>query len=282
MTTQTTNTDTHASRVADVVTKAFSTIASKDGDRRDVKKILEGSSTDAVNAREDQLVTLANFSASETWSLSDIDNGVAQALKERNGKDTSINTFANEIKRACHPNAREHVSSLAELAVDVWEAEMDGGKDAPRPLRQAFTRRYHMLQRMIGECITSRRMLKSSVDVVEWAISLDPSKDPTKAFKRAKALRSAVQDLMGEFPGLEQLHACNEELYALVSMGVDAFKSDTSQKALQPKPEVRKPTPAPAAPATEPTTRNEGGDDIEPALGVSDLLDEALREWKTA
>jgi hypothetical protein len=170
----TTSPVTHAERVAEVVTSAFSTISTKDGERRDAKKILEGTASDAVNARESQLVTLANFSASEVWSLSDIDTGVDTALKQRNGKDTSINTFASEIKRACHPNAREHVSSLAELAVNVWQAETEGDKDAPRPLRQAFARRYHMLQRMIGECITSKHVLQSSVEVVGWAISLDP------------------------------------------------------------------------------------------------------------
>jgi hypothetical protein len=204
----TTSPVTHAERVAEVVTSAFSTISTKDGERRDAKKILEGTASDAVNARESQLVTLANFSASEVWSLSDIDTRVDTALKQRNGKDTSINTFASEIKRACHPNAREHVSSLAELAVNVWQAESEGDKDAPRPLRQAFARRYHMLQRMI-ECITSKHVLQSSVEVVGWAISLDPAKDPAKAFKRAKALRSQIQDLMSEFPGLEQLRACD-------------------------------------------------------------------------
>jgi hypothetical protein len=142
MTTNTTKPDTHASRVAEVVTSAFSSIAQKDGDRRDAKKMLEGTANDAVNAREGQLVTLANFSASEVWSLSDIDTGVDTALKQRNGKDTSINTFASEIKHACHPAAREHVASLQELATNVWNAETEGGKDDPKPLRQAFARPY--------------------------------------------------------------------------------------------------------------------------------------------
>jgi hypothetical protein len=99
--------------------------------------------------------------------------------------------------------------------------------------------------------------------------------DPAKAFKRAKALPSAVQDLMSEFPGLEQLRACDEELNDLISTGVEAFKSDASQKTPRAPTEVRK--PAPQAPAE--TTETE---EVEPAMGVSDLLDEALRDIERA
>jgi hypothetical protein len=84
---------------------------------------------------------------------------------------------------------------------------------------------------------------------------------------------------MSEFPGLEQLRACDEELNDLISTGVDAFKSDASQKTLPAKTEVRKPTPQAAPQTTEATTENE---EIEPALGVSDLLDEALRDIEAA
>jgi hypothetical protein len=78
---------------------------------------------------------------------------------------------------------------------------------------------------------------------------------------------------MSEFPGLEQLRACDEELNDLITTGVDAFKSDASQKTPAAKPELRK--PAPQAPTETTTTENE---EVEPALGVSDLLDEALRD----
>jgi len=101
-------------------------------------------------------------------------------------------------------------------------------------------------------------------------------RDPAKAYKRAKVLRSAVQELMSEFPGLEQLRACDEELNDLITSGVDVFKSDASQKTPAAPTEVRK--PAKPAPETS-TTENEGN---EPALGVSDLLDEALRDIEAA
>jgi hypothetical protein len=117
---------------------------------------------------------------------------------------------------------------------------------------------------------------------IDRQLSCAAAVDPAKAYKRAKALRGAVQDLMSDFPGLEQLRACDEELNDLITSGVDTFKSDASQKTLQPKPEVRKSTQAPVVPATEPTTENKGTDDIEPALGVSDLLDEALRDIEAA
>jgi hypothetical protein len=179
------NTTQHVARVtrvSEVVTASFAAVATKDQDRKDAKDVLTVAADDAVNTREGQLVTLANISASEKWELSDIDSGVDTALKQRNGKDTAINTFASEIKRACHPHARYCVSSLRELAENVWNAEISQeDKSAPRPLRQAFARRYHMLQRMIGECIASERVLETPAEVVEWAIELDPAKDPSKA-----------------------------------------------------------------------------------------------------
>jgi hypothetical protein len=86
---------------------------------------------------------------------------------------------------------------------------------------------------------------------------------------------------MSEFPGLEQLRACDEELNDLISSGVDAFKANASQKAPAAPTEVRKPAPKAPQQATD-TTENAVSEDIEPALGVSDLLDEALRDIEAA
>lgn len=268
----TTNHVSRVSRVSDVVTSAFAAVATKDEDRRGAKEVLTAASDDAVSTREGLLVTLANISASEKWELDDIDNGVKAALKGRNSKDTSINTFAGEIKRACHPHARDCVSSLRELAQNVWDQELaTEDKSAPRPLRVAFVRRYHMLQQMISRCIEDEQVLETPADVVEWAISLDPAKDPKKAFKRCKALITQIQAMSDEFPDIGQLRACVEELTTVK-------KRDFENE--QPKSQVKPAAVRKAAPkALEETIDAE---EITPAMGVSDLLDEALRDIDVA
>ena len=267
----TTNHVSRASRVSDVVTASFAAVSTKDQDRRDAKDVLTVATDDAVNTREGQLVTLANISARERWELIDIESGVDAALKTRNGKDTAINTFAGEIKRACHPNACNYVSSMQELAQNVWDAELaTEDKSAPRPLRTAFARRYHMLQRMISQCIDAKRPLETPAEVAEWAISLDPAKDPSKAFKRRTALLAQIRAMSDEFPHIEQLRACCEKLNTLT---IGDFKNEQPKSVIK-QTSVRK---SPSAPETI-----DAIEEITPAMGVSDLLDEALRDIEAA
>jgi hypothetical protein len=253
----TTNHVSRVSRVSDVVASAFNAINAKDEDRRDAKTILTAAANDAVTTREGQLVALANFSASEHWELSDIEDGVTAALKNRNSKDTAINTFASEIKRACNPHVRNHVPMLQELAQNMWDQELaTEDKKSPRPLRVAFVRRYHMLQRMIGNCIETRQPLETPTEVTEWAISLDPAKDRARALKRYTALKTQLRAILDEFPDLD-----NEQ----------------PKSQVQP-PKLRKdgtPMKAPQAPVADVV------EEAEPA-GVSDLLDEALRDIEAA
>jgi hypothetical protein len=97
--------------------------------------------------------------------------------------------------------------------------------------------------------------------------------DPSKAFKRVKALRAQIQSMLDEFPDIEQLRACSEELGTIT---VEDFKNEQPKSQVEPT-ELRKPAPAPQAPET-----TDEAEETEPAMGVSDLLDEALRDIEAA
>ena len=69
-----------------------------------------------------------------------------------------------------------------------------------------------------------------------------------------------------------------EELNDLISTGVDAFKSDASRKTPPVPTQVRK---REVSAQVEPKLPAEP-EEVEPAMGFSDLLDEALKDIEAA
>jgi hypothetical protein len=255
--------NTSIQTIVSKITDAFNKIQGVDTDRSDARKLLEGAAQSATNAREDLLVNLANVATSEKWESDDIDAAIDQALKARNSQDNSIKTFASEIKRACHRNARKHVGQLRELATQVWDAEnadTDGDKNLPKPCRKAFARKYHMLGRMISEAMDGN-VFEGTSEVVQFALANDPAKDPKKAFKRVTAMRDQLRALADEF-AVDGVIAAYEELNTTVGDGLKAFaKSLTNVENTKP---------------VQPSNVVEDTDNEEPAEGVSDLLDQVV------
>jgi hypothetical protein len=265
------------SKVASHISTAFNGVLTKDGDRRDAREVYQAASNDATSAREEQLIRIAKIAFDEHWSQYEVDEGTAQAINSRNAKDTSVNTYANEIKRACHPNARQHVGSLAKLANTVWDAENVADKKLPRPLRAAFSRKYHLLQRMISEAIDNEHVLALSRDVVSFAIAHDPAKNPERMFKRFKNLREQLKTLADEFP-LDEL---NESVENLRGVGLSDFKYPSSLKTSREPAEAGKAVSGGKVPGEDnaPIERSQNAPDNDQELrGVSDLLDEALHD----
>jgi hypothetical protein len=255
--------------VAKAVSKALSDVATKDQDRRDARDVLTDASSTATTARESLLVALAEAAANDHWSKYEIDEGVEHALKDRNDKDATIKTFTAEIRRACHPEARKHVPAFAKLAADVWNQETAQSKDLPKPCRAAFARQYHLFQRLLTEAIDNSRVLENRDDVVKWAIALDPKNNPTRMFKRFKALRDELRE-MGDMFDVANVTDADEYLREVTA---DDFKPAKKAAAKAPKKPAGAPKQAPASQVPE----SESGDP-EPATNVSDLLDDALRD----
>jgi hypothetical protein len=85
-----------------------------------------------------------------------------------------------------------------------------------------------------------------------------------------KALRAQIQAMLDEFPDIEQLRACSEELGTVT---VEDFKNEQPKSQVKPA-EVRKATSAPKAPETT--------DPAEGAFSVEDLLNDALKDAEAA
>lgn len=261
--------------VATEIGKAFRSVVDKDETRRDARDTLQDASNEASNEREKFLVTLAEAANKDHWSQFEIDNGADKALAQRNttDKDNSVKTFAAEIKRACHPNARKHVRKLSELANDVWDREIAQDKKLPRPCREAFARKYHLLQRLIGEAI-EKHVIESAPDVISFAVSNDPRRNPERMFKKFKLLRDQLRELADDYP-LDEIVTAVEGLHDLA---LADFKT-ADRSALKPTPEVSpEPEKAPEDVSEGEDSAPEDHEAVEPAQGVSDLLDEALKD----
>lgn len=257
-------------KVSKAISQALRDVTSKDQERRDLRDELTNASSAATTVREELLIKLATMAANDHWSKYDIDEGCEKALAGRNDKDTSIRTFSAEIKRACHPEARKHVASFAKLAANVWEDEAKQSKDMPKPCRAAFSRQYHLFQRLISAAIDENTVYSSRDDVVKWAIKLDPKNNPTRMFKRFKALRDELREMSDTF----EIANVVDALEYLREVAADDFKG-------QSKPTQK----SPAKPAEAPEPVSEGEDspeDVDSASeapkGVSELLDEALAD----
>ena len=264
--------DTTIAQVTAEINKAFRGVLEKDSARRDAREMFTDASNDAGSARETFLIDLAGMAARNKWSEYAINSGIEKALEQRNDKDTSIRTFASEIKRACHPQARAHVQTFAKLASEVWDRETAQDKKLPRPCRAAFARKYHMLQRMIGEAVDSGRVINTSHDCVQWALSLDPKRNPERMFKRLKALRDELHAIADEFP----LDAIVESAEGLREVTLSDFKAALG--APRPEKDSGSSNSEPEQEVT-PTPDDSGSNENAPEdMSVADRIDDALAD----
>ncbi len=253
--------NTRISTVADEVAKVFATIAHADDLRSGARDMLTDASQSATNAREDALLALAAAATAGQWSKYEIDEGCAKAIERRNSKDNTIATFASEIKLACHPSVRAKLPTLRQCVTDAWDAEAaayKADKKLPRPIAKAFSRKYHALRACMKEVSEGREFAGTSA-IVQFAVARDPDLDHVRVAKRLQAIRKALQEFYADFP-VEGLRDCDEFLAEIGKTELEAARKAKLEGVNAPAPE-----------ASEPET-------VEPAQGVSDLLDEALQD----
>lgn len=238
-----------------VVSQAFNSVKARDDDRGDANKALTEASQSATNEREAQLVRIAGVALSQSWDGTLTEMGVDAAKAARNNqKDNSINTFANELKRACHPTVRGSIGDMFALAGEAWDAEK-GAED--KPLHVAFKRKYHLVVgAMFSAAIAGTPMADQSA-LIEAALAVirERERDYTMVAKRLKAIRDQLDKFAQDFP-LDGITACVEFL--------DEVKVEDLRECVKPSsPMVAAPGVSPK-PATEP----------EPIGGASDILSE--------
>lgn len=239
-----------------------------------------------VNTRESIMITLADLSQTGQWTNGEINLAAARAAEIRQAQgqgsnDTSsekaLATFIGESKRAMHPNVRSHVKRIIELRDEAWDNEsyqLEADPKAPKPLRKAFARKYHMLIQMFGETADGR-VFSDHSEILDWAAACDPDLDLDKVKKRLERIKQELVAFYTDWP-VDDIQVC-----------VDAL-NDVTEKALKASRAgnvVDLPVKPKAAEQTTTTVVPETSDDepevAEGAVDVSDLIDEALGDRAT-
>jgi hypothetical protein len=248
------------------VSNAFHQVIAKDNYRKDAADVLQSAQKDAVGAREKLLVALAGAAAQHNWTGDEITDGVDAAVAAQNDKkNTSLNTFAAEVRKAMRPAVRGHVQALFDLATKAWDAEGELEKGDPKPLRKAFARKYHLVVGPLFDRALASDVPTEISELNEMAARKlrEAELDAAKVFGRFKALREQLAAFQRDFP-VENLDVVVEYLN---DMTLDEFKKAVARETA---------TLPEAAPAGE-ATQAPASDDA-PVQGVSDVIDDVLGE----
>ena len=128
-----------------------------------------------------------------------------------------------EGKVAMHADVRGRVPDLISMRDLAWAEEMAGGKDDPKPFKDAFARAQHMLNRMMLATRDGARFDKMD-HLRDWVATLNPDLDPAKVYAKADAALSALLTVQKAMPTILVARAVE----ALTGMTVEDFKAAAS------------------------------------------------------
>jgi hypothetical protein len=179
-----------------LMSSALSGVLLGDADAKAARDAATDAKDATFSARENMIFTIAEYSRSEKWNDSEIDLACKAIMKANNDKSQkkSLETLTGEIKNAAHPLVRDHVKSLVAVAKEAWEDEQatkgqEGSKDIPRPVQQAFQRRYHVMTALFKQAkegnviLTCEGLTEHANDVL-----LGRREDAAKVFKRLQGI----------------------------------------------------------------------------------------------
>lgn len=208
------------------------------------------------SVRERVMIDLAKLSRDNRWSLDDINSGVKMAATHENDdrNKKTLSTFLTEVKYATFPNVRDQFDTILAAVNTAWETEQgdyEVDKDTPRPIRAAFTRRYHAIVRTLKQ-VSDGVEIATPDDVKRLAESFDPTLSATKQFKRITGAIDTLREVYELFPVKALVEAATwldgvteEHLAAAKKATQDAVK-------LAPLPDTAKPvSPASGAPSAK-------------------------------
>lgn len=221
-------------KITTAASLAFSGVFAKDATRTEAKDLLAEASNEATNERVNALIGFAKAANGGDWLTDDIGAGIDRAIAQRNAKETSIVTFAAEIKRACHASVRAHVGAMFDLATVAWDAEGELDKKAVKPLRKAFSRKYHLVVGRMFEQAIAGRYFADTDALVSYAIECDPDLDYKKVAKRLKAIREQLASFAADFP-VDGLIECNAFLNAITPEDLRASREAPATTTDAPK-----------------------------------------------
>lgn len=216
-----------------------------------------------MGVRQRILTKLATLSGKQGWTDKQIEQGVKDAIQafldgKPNYTPGTLRQLGTEMRRAMHPQVREHVKQAFADAKAAWDAEgaaIDADKDAPKPLRDKFSRAYQLVAGAGGILATHQAgdaVTASDPELLAETRTREQREDPKLAEKALKRLQQQVADMCETFPH-NDLIAVGKFLARM-----DAAKLETARKS--------------ALRAAKAKAANTSDDDEDDA--VNDLIDE--------
>lgn len=237
-----------------LVRSAVAKVNVADGDRSAASDVLKTAQTDSNSARETALIEVSEAAAQHKWEGDHVEAAIEAVKAEHNTgdkKNTSVNTFASQLRNAMRPGVRGKVRQMFATAETAWEAD---AKD--KTLRQAFVRKYHMVVgHMFNAAQRGDELTAVSLNEAGLTILRERELDYTAVDKRLKAISAQLAAFAKDFP-LEGITACVE---FLGEVNVKDLKACVTRAA--------QPAPADEQVEEDHTPQNTG-----------DLLEDALKD----
>lgn len=265
-TTNTSSLDQNAiNDIARQIRGAVLPILAADTDTKDAKDEAQAKSQAGVSLRESIMIALADLSQKGQWSEREVSAAAAKAASMTNNKDDkSLSTFIGETKRAMHPLVRSYVGTLIDLRDAVWTAETEAktlDKDAPAPLRKAFSRQYHLLIAMFGEA-QEGNVFEDAASVIAFAELNNPDLDYKKVHKRLTKIKADLAAFYHDFP-VDDIQLCVDTLNEVTEKALKNSRSEEATTVVAPAPVV----------ASEEVQAHDVHDDPEPEAANEDEED---------
>lgn len=172
-------------------------------------QVLQDASAEATNKREVLMAQIAEASRTQRWTEGEIDSAMAMLPKRVNDKARlkSLSTMGAEIKQAAHPAVCVIFATLSNLRDAAWaaeEAEIASAKSTnmpvDAPMKLAFKRKYHALVALMRHVSSGNGTFATVDDVLDFARSKDPRRDPEKIAKQIDALTANLREFHALFP----------------------------------------------------------------------------------
>lgn len=269
----------------------FNQYLSAERQRDMAKKDADTASEQARGTRETTMTRVASLSRAHEWSSDDVKDVVGKIIKAYAGNDkrkaSSVATFKSEIVLATDRRVRGHVADVFRITREAFEAETAAkaeDKDAPTPIRKAFSRAYHTacaVLKALRDDDTRTFSVTSAADVTAFAIKTtrDRQIDYKAVKKRLAAICAELGNFHDDFP-VAGIAACMKFLNAVTEDELKAVRAAATADDDESGPETYAASEQNAAPAPEPAapmTREELHDQA-----LADLQNDPLNMYAAA
>jgi hypothetical protein len=224
-----TNDAARLSSISSTITSVCRTeIAYADGLAANAKDENDKAKVEASNARENAMRALADRSAEGSWTeleISAASSMLKKAKEDQQGLSKSIKTFISEAGVVMHPNVRDDIGRIIGMCNDAWTIEGENPeKGAPKPLREAFLRKYHCI-------LSTSRFIKdgASIPTMDHLIAeahrviADRKVDTAKTAKELEAIVGKLRAISSHFD-LADIVAAADGLATVTKEVLDAVR----------------------------------------------------------